>query len=184
MDQILIGIGLSFIFFSCGRQGNSIQEKPQSIKIQPDVVKETEDTNNTSSVLNEQSATEMDTSIYNQYKDGKKEGLWKEIDKNGVLLSEGYYKNGRANGWMKWYYKGALMAEGNMINDKRNGPWTICDVHDPSVCINAYFENERREGIWKTYHENGKLHREQIWKNDQPIAEKCWDENGNSINCE
>lgn len=182
MNQILILIIASFILLSCGGQGSSIQNKPQSIaadstEFRKDSIKEL-------SIYEEIDSIEVDTSIYNQYKDGKKEGLWKEVDKNGVLLSEGYYKNGKANGWMKWYYQGILMAEGDMINDKRNGPWTICDVYDPSVCIKAYFEHESREGVWKTYHENGTLYKEQTWKNDQPIAEKCWDEKGILITCE
>lgn len=182
MNQILILIIASFILLSCSGQEGSIKKKPQivtsdSTEFIKDSVKEL-------SISDKIDSMKIDTSIYNQYKDGKKVGLWKEVDKNGVLLSEGYYKNGKANGWMKWYYKGILMAEGNMINDQRNGPWTICDVHDPSACVNAYFENESREGLWKTYHENGVLSKEQTWKNNQPIAEKCWDEKGTLIACE
>jgi antitoxin component YwqK of YwqJK toxin-antitoxin module len=179
MNQVLIGISLSFIFVNCDRQGSSIKENAQTVRVIADTSKEVE-----KPIKELVDFNKIDTSIYNQYKDGKKDGLWKEVDKNGVLLSEGYYKNGRANGWMKWYYRGVLTAEGKMINDKRNGPWMICDVDDPSACINAYFENESREGLWKTYHKNGQLQKEQVWENDQPIAEKCWDEKGVSITCE
>mgnify|MGYP000011732887 CR=1 FL=1 len=182
MNQILIGMILSFIFFSC--EAPIIKEQPVNATAVTDITKEDVSTVKEQFTSNEVDSIEIDSSRYNQYKNGKKEGLWKEVDKNGVLLSEGYYKNGRANGWMKWYYRGILMAEGNMINDKRNGPWMICDLNDSSDCINAYFEHESREGVWKTYHDNGQLHREQVWENDQAIAEKCWDEIGTPMSCE
>ncbi|MFZ1749465.1 MAG: hypothetical protein WAU01_04715, partial [Saprospiraceae bacterium] len=53
-----------------------------------------------------------DNTVYNQYKNGKKDGLWKEFDKNSQLISEGNYMNGKANGLMKWYYEGNLVATG------------------------------------------------------------------------
>ena len=182
MNQILIGIILSFILLSCGNE-----EKAQDISLEPTVI--TKDSiseikqSNSSLGSSKIDSIQGDTSIYNQYKDGKKEGLWKEVDKKGRMLSEGYYKNGKANGWMKWYYKGVLTAEGNMIEDKRNGPWKICDLEDPLLCIDANFENESREGLWKIYDKNGKLYKEQTWRNNAPIAEKCWDEMGNSMTC-
>jgi len=176
MNQFLTGMLLSFVLLSCGTKNETTKEKPQAISLEKPV--------EAFSVSTKVAFSEIDTSIYNQYKDGKKEGLWKELDKNGQLTAEGYYKNGKANGWMKWYHKGSLMAEGNMINDKRNGPWRICDVHDPLFCIEANFKEESREGLWKIYHENGTLYKEQTWKEDRPIAEKCWDDKGNVITCE
>jgi antitoxin component YwqK of YwqJK toxin-antitoxin module len=189
MNQILIGIITSFILFSCGRQENATKansSNENSTETPTIVTKEVTNEvrlSNEQLALNRGDSVELDASIHNQYKDGEKDGLWKEMDKKGRMLSEGYYKNGKANGWMKWYYKGVLTAEGNMIENKRNGPWMICDVDDTSSCIEANFEDESREGVWKSYYDNGKLYKEQTWKDNQPIAEKCWDEMGNSMTC-
>lgn len=152
-----------------------------------------------------------DNLIVNQYKDGKKYGLWreyydngklktegkytadlkeglhKEWQEDGVLLLEGFYAKGKANGLMKWYGEsGHLAATGNMIDDIRDGKWKICDIEDTGFCIAAYFEDGKREGIWKINHEhaNDKLWKEQNWKDDKLVAEKCWDESGKNIECE
>jgi len=149
--------------------------------------------------------------ILNQYKDGKKGGLWSVFHKNGqmksegnytaglkeglhrewgdngILLLEGFYVIGKANGLMKWFHEGGHLAgEGNMIDDIRVGPWKICDIQENGFCIDAYFKNGKRDGIWKIYHEQArdKLWKEQTFKNDKMLTEKCWDENGIAIECE
>ncbi len=121
------------------------------------------------------------------YVDGLKEGLHKEWQENGVLELEGFYVKGKANGLMKWYHEqGHLAAKGNMIKDIRNGPWIICDVEENGFCIEAYFKDGRREGVWKINHENArdKLWKEQTWVDDKIVSEKCWDETGKEIDCE
>ncbi len=120
------------------------------------------------------------------YINNKKEGLHREWADSGILELEGFYSRGKANGSMKWYHeKGHLAAEGNMIDDIREGPWRICDIEENGFCIDAYFKNGKRDGIWLIYHENteNKLWKEQTFKDDIMISEKCWDVNGNLIEC-
>ena len=122
-----------------------------------------------------------------KYTAGLKEGLHKEWEENGILSVEGYYANGKANGLMKWYHeKGHLAGEGKMIDDIRVGPWKICDIEENGFCIEAYFENGKRHGSWKIYHEHArdKLWKEQTFKDDKMVSEKCWNKNGKSIDCE
>lgn len=121
--------------------------------------------------------------IPNQYKNGLKHGLWKEYDENGQLSTKGFYQNGKANGLMKWYFEGKLVALGNMKDDKRDGVWRICDVHNTSNCIEARFEKDQKVGTWKVLHDNGKLWKEQFWIAGKLSSETCWDENGNPIKC-
>lgn len=120
------------------------------------------------------------------YKNGMKEGLHKEWSEDGTLTLEGFYQNGKANGLMKWYHeKGHLAGEGKMEDDKRIGPLKICDIQENGFCIDAHFKNGKRDGTWKIYHENerDKVWKEQEFKEDKMVSEKCWDENGNTINC-
>ena len=138
----------------------------------------------TDSTLLVSGSNKNDTVIYNKLKDGKKNGLWREYDENNQLAAEGFYENGKANGLMKWYFEGVLVAKGNMKNDKRDGIWKICDVHNKSNCIEAKFKDDKKVGIWKILHENGKLWKEQNWEEGKVISEKCWDENGNQIKCD
>ncbi len=152
-----------------------------------------------------------DSIIFNQYKSGGKEGLWrvfydngqmksegnyraslkeglhKEWSENGILLLSGFYEKGKANGLMQWFHeRGHLAGEGNMIDDVRVGPWKICDIQENGFCIEAYFNNDKREGVWRIYHDNAnsKLWKEQTFKNDRMVSEKCWDKNNNLIQCE
>ncbi len=120
------------------------------------------------------------------YTSGLKEGLHKEWEEKGILLLEGFYTNGKANGLMKWFHeRGHLAGEGNMIDDIRVGKWKICDIQENGFCIEAYFKNGKRDGIWKINHENArdKLWKEQIYKDDKMVSEKCWDENDKEIEC-
>lgn len=154
---------------------------------------------------------QTDTTKVNQYRVGKKDGLWriyyqagqlktegsykadlkeglhKEWANDGILLLEGLYENGKANGLMKWYHEGGhLAAEGNMKADIRVGDWKICDIEENGFCIAAHFKNGERDGVWKINHAHArdKLWKEQTWKEDRLVGEKCWDDNGNSIECE
>jgi hypothetical protein len=126
---------------------------------------------------------QKDSSVYNQYKNGEKDGLWKEFDENNQLITEGYYVNGKANGLMKWYWGGNLVASGNMKDDKRHGLWKICDYQIPSNCIEASFNEDKKVGTWRILHDNGKLAKEQYWNDGKMVTEKCWDENGIEIKC-
>jgi antitoxin component YwqK of YwqJK toxin-antitoxin module len=115
---------------------------------------------------------------------GLKEGLHKEWKEDGILSLEGNYINDKANGLMTWYHdKGHLAGRGQMVDDKRIGNWKICDIEENGYCVDAYFEDGLREGIWKIYHDNEALWKEQTFKNDRIISEKCWNKNGKEIEC-
>lgn len=121
------------------------------------------------------------------YAKGLKEGLHKQWSSSGILQLEGFYNNGKANGLMKWFHEqGHLAAEGNMINDIREGPWKIYDIQQNDFCIEAFFEKGKREGVWRINHENArdKLWKEQTYKNDKLVSEKCRDIHGLIIACE
>ncbi|MFK8163786.1 MAG: toxin-antitoxin system YwqK family antitoxin [Lewinella sp.] len=150
------------------------------------------------------------TEDLNKYRDGKKDGTWREYHENGqiksegsyteglkeglhrewgdneILLLEGYYAKGKANGLMKWFHeRGHLAGEGNMVDGIRFGPWKICDIQENGFCIDAHFKNGKRDGVWKIYHENARdrLWKEQTFKEDKMVSEKCWDENGERVDC-
>ena len=96
-----------------------------------------------------------------KYINGKKEGLHKEWYESGQIQSELEYENGERTfkGYMKlWYSDGQLMFEGKYYGDEQ-------------------FERE--------YFYNGQLKWEVINDNeDKILSKKCWDEDGNKINCE
>ncbi len=117
---------------------------------------------------------------------GKKEGTHKEWSDTGILLVEEIYKNGKGNGLTQWFHEGGHLAgEGQMVDGVRQGPWKICDIEENGFCIDANFVDGKREGIWKIYHDNtnSSLWKEQTFRDDQMVAEKCFDLEGKVINC-
>ena len=77
------------------------------------------------------------------YKDGKRDGVYKEYDKNGKLSKEKNYEDGWLDGVFKVYHvNGNLGIEGN-------------------------YEDGKRDGVHKYYDENGKLEREENYKDDK-----------------
>jgi len=120
-----------------------------------------------------------------RFNEDKKEGLGREWWSNGELSLEGYYKNGKANGLMKWYSeKGHLAAIGQMVNDKREGEWKICDWQDSTYCTYGRFRDEVEYGVWISYHGNGKTARQNTYEAGKIIESQCWNEEGQSISCE
>lgn len=118
------------------------------------------------------------------YKNGKKEGLHKEWYDTGLLSAKGMYKNGQEHGRMQWYNEsGELVGNGNIFNGLREGEWRIYDVHDPRISVVGQFENGKEEGSWKTHHPNGLVGRENIYHKGEIQYTKCWDKNGDVIDC-
>tara|TARA_B100000767_G_C19687373_1_gene502406 strand:+ start:623 stop:1201 length:579 start_codon:yes stop_codon:yes gene_type:complete len=93
------------------------------------------------------------------FKDGKKDGLYRRWKSRSYY--EGNYKDGEWDGLFKrWRIKYEDGFEGSN-------------------------QNVRQDGIWKTYHkENGQLKYESNYKNGELISQKCWDVEGNKIDCE
>ena len=92
------------------------------------------------------------------YKDGKKDGLWKYYYDTNQLREEGNYQDGKREGLWKYYILGQLRTKGN-------------------------YENGKKEGFWKHYYPNGKLREEGNFKDGELISVKCWDKNGTEIKC-
>ena len=46
------------------------------------------------------------------------------------------------------------------------------------------FLDDKQEGLWKLYYNNGKLNKENTFENNKIISRKCWGEDGNEIECE
>lgn len=151
---------------------------------------------------------DQDTALFNQLVDGQKQGKWRNYYENGQLQSVytfkdglkegigiewwetgkmmtfGHYKNGVLNGILKWYNEnGILIATGNMSNNMRDGKWKICDYQLTTNCIEANFSKDKKIGLWKILHSNGNVWKEQKWNDGILVSEKCWDENGNKIEC-
>ena len=76
---------------------------------------------------------------------------------NGNVEIIGNYKNGEREGeWKDYYENGKLAIIDNYKNGKREGEWKFYHENGKLGGIGNY-KNGKQEGEWKYYHENGKL---------------------------
>ena len=92
------------------------------------------------------------------YENGKKTGLWKVYQSNGVLEEEGTYVNGEKDGDWKLYFKsGPLEGEGAFKAGKKEGLWKHY-FEDGQLESTGQYKEDKEHGEWKRYHGNGQLY--------------------------
>jgi antitoxin component YwqK of YwqJK toxin-antitoxin module len=90
------------------------------------------------------------------FSNGIMEGEWKWFHRNGTPLREEMYAGGRPNGACTHYSdSGTVIAKGMYAGGEREGEWVI-SVGD--VREEGNFSAGLKNGIWKTFYENGKLY--------------------------
>jgi antitoxin component YwqK of YwqJK toxin-antitoxin module len=90
------------------------------------------------------------------YKNGKKEGLYRAWHDNGQLEEESNYNDGKLNGLRKeWEDEGQLIVEENYKNGKRDGLYRTWDDFG-SPKLEATYKNDKLNGLKKRWR-RGKL---------------------------
>ena len=96
--------------------------------------------------------------------------MWKIYFNNNELKLEVNFKNGKRNGlWREYYENGQLYGNGKFING----------LMITETCFNKVGEKR----YFKKYYITGEKLLEINYENNQIISKKCWDKNGNEIEC-
>jgi len=83
------------------------------------------------------------------YYDNRRSGEWKFYNADGKLEQAGSYYNGRIDGTWRWYYPGGeLLREEDYYQGKRDGNYTEYSRAGEIIAQGAYAEGERN-GEWK-----------------------------------
>lgn len=128
------------------------------------------------------------------FRDGKREGVWREFDEQGnVLNSQTYQKgvlvgqgivdtDGKRRGLYKEFYPDStLRAEGVFVEGQRSGEWKFY-YHNGQVQEIGFYNEGQPDGIWTWYYENGqKQIEEQFFKGTPNGSYKEYDSRGNTI---
>jgi antitoxin component YwqK of YwqJK toxin-antitoxin module len=118
---------------------------------------------------------------------GLKQGVWKRFYDNDQLFSESVFKNGKAVGTTKTWYKtgeiqgilvhdkdgktsrmnsywpnGKRKAIGKYVNQEKDSVWTFFNEQDTLTSVESY-KLGTPHGTWKVYYPNGKLSEETTW---------------------
>ncbi len=104
---------------------------------------------------------------------GLPHGLALEFTKNGILISEKRYEDGRLQGISKLYYSsGKIMTEWAYKDDKREGI-AIGYYENGNLKDKGYYKNDKLDGVVLKYRKDGTLKSKMNFKRDLPdgIAE-------------
>lgn len=92
-----------------------------------------------------------------QYKEGKKDGLFIEIEKNGYIVQKSEYQGGKLHGELcEWYRSGRLSKKQNYKNGLLDGKSVIC--YDKGyIQEEAEYKEGKRNGVtvWYSYADRG-----------------------------
>jgi len=112
--------------------------------------------------------------------EGKKHGNWKYFFDNGNLKLECIYKHGLRNGYYKEYdIDGKLLFAYKFVDGEKQefvAELTKLDVKteyypDGKVKVKATYKDDKPEGVWREYTEDGKIDKSYIYKNGVIIGE-------------
>jgi antitoxin component YwqK of YwqJK toxin-antitoxin module len=93
-----------------------------------------------------------------EYKDNRREGLWKRFWPNGKPKSEVNYVFGKPEGHYKIYYEtGQMEEEGDWVDSRNVGEFKRWHPSGNMQQLFMFSQNGKRNGVQKYFYENGKL---------------------------
>ena len=119
--------------------------------------------------------------------EGKKHGNWKYYYKNGTLQLECIYKHGLRNGYYKEYdIEGNLLHAYKFVDGEKQefvAELTKLDVKteyypNGKVKVKATYKDDKPEGVWREYSEDGEIEKSYIFKYGIIIGEGIITEQG------
>ena len=128
------------------------------------------------------------------FRNGKREGIWREFDEEGNVINSQTYKRGslvnegvvgtdgkRRGEYKEFYSDSTLRAEGLFIDGLRSGEWKFYYQNGTMQEIGSYKEGYS-DGLWVWYYDNGqKQIEEQFYKGQPNGPYKEYDSKGNLI---
>lgn len=89
------------------------------------------------------------------FKNGKRDGFWREYYDNGKLKLEGNYVVGERDGlWKEYHNSGHLKMEGTYKDGKQDGLWKEYN-YDGELQSEIGYKNGKKDGVYKTYGSKG-----------------------------
>ena len=121
-----------------------------------------------------------------QFKDGMKEGYWREYDHDGSLGKKEHFRKGELHGRSEYHYINGQKIIENYIDGKLNGRWEWYYANgkleelrifkdDRIISWDHYFENGqlswrenykdgKAQGLWEYFNEDGSLKETRTFK--------------------
>ena len=128
------------------------------------------------------------------FRNGRREGTWREFDENGNVISSQIYQNGRLvqsgvmdtdgtrrGEWVELYPDSTLRAQGLYINGKRSGEWRFYYPGEVLEQVGNY-KDGLLDGTWTWYFLDGKIQKQEDFFENLPEGKYVeYDETGHVI---
>ena len=100
-----------------------------------------------------------------------KDGTWNEFNRDAILVSEGFFKNGVKHGLWKYYYDtGEHVIEEHYVEGRLHGRFTSFYMNGRLMSQGQYV-NDSREGYFYLFDEDGGLKKVLLFNNNVLIGE-------------
>ncbi len=125
------------------------------------------------------------------FRNGRREGTWREFDEEGNVIHSQVYQNGRLvqsgvmdtdgtrrGEWVELYPDSTMRAKGLYINGKRSGEWRF---YYPGEVLEqvGFYKNGLLDGTWTWYYVDGKIQKQEDFFENQPEGKYVeYDETG------
>lgn len=113
------------------------------------------------------------------------DGTYKAEDyyMNGILQMTGHFvdlDSSVETGYFTYYNEYGVKSSEGLYNDgKKEGVWKYYREQDKEILwYTQYYLHDTLQGSFKSYYENGKLKREEIYKNGERVSGKRFSEEG------
>jgi antitoxin component YwqK of YwqJK toxin-antitoxin module len=108
------------------------------------------------------------------YKNGKEDGPYYQFQRNGIIQSEGFFRNGKKIGtWERYDHEGNLYSETTYKNGKQHGPYYEY-YNNGTIQRYESYKNDKQDGLSGYYNEDGLLQEEENYKNGKIINHKYY----------
>lgn len=128
------------------------------------------------------------------FRDGKREGTWREFDEHGNVVSSQIYKNGRLTQsgvmdtdgtrrgeWVELYPDSTIRAQGLFLNGKRSGEWKYF-FPGGKLEQSGNYKDGKLDGTWTWYDDLGRVIKQEDFLDGVPEGKYVeYDELGNMI---
>lgn len=102
---------------------------------------------------------------------GEREGLWTCWIKNGMMVTQGQYLQGKMHGrWTAWRSQETVYTQGLYIDGEKQGWWI--ETAPGEYRTQGYYQNNLREGVWVTFDYDGGIQTEGSYIHG--LKDGCW----------
>ncbi len=99
------------------------------------------------------------------YREGKKEGLWQKYYPNKTVAENITYKNDKEVGvWMQFYTDGTKKIEGFYVEGKKEGNFFFYHPNG-EIETKGMYVNSLKDGTWNYFSDEGKPVKDEVYKN-------------------